>query len=79
MVDAKLEVDFATGGKDIDDVDIFVKLGGMVEAAGEEVAGGGEDHEEKTKGDESVEPAVDCSEGAYARDGAVEGDVAAEG
>lgn len=79
MVDAKVEVDFATGGKDIEDVDIFVKLGGMVEAAGEEVAGGGEDYEEQTLRDEGVEPAIDCSKGAGARDGAVVGDVATEG
>ncbi|KFZ14725.1 hypothetical protein V502_05944 [Pseudogymnoascus sp. VKM F-4520 (FW-2644)] len=79
MVDAKVEVDFTTGGKDVEDVDIFVKLGGMVEAAGEEVVGGGEGDGEQTKGDESVEPAVDCSEGAGAGDGAVEGDVATEG
>lgn len=79
MVDAKVEVNFATGGKDVEDVDILVKLGGVIEAAGEEIAGGGESDQEQTQRDEGVEPAVNCSKGAGARDGAVVGDVAAEG
>lgn len=48
MVDAEVEVNFSARRENVENVDIFVKLGGVVEAAGEEVVEGGEDDEEQT-------------------------------
>lgn len=48
MVDAEVEVNFSARRENIENVDIFIKLGGVVEAAGEEVVGGGESDEEQS-------------------------------
>lgn len=41
MVNAEVEVNFSARRKDVEDVDILVKLGGVVETPGMEVVGGG--------------------------------------
>lgn len=72
MVDAKVEVDFTAGGDDVENIDVFVKLGGVIETASEEVVGGGKGNEKQSQRDESIEPAVDCHKGSGTRDWATE-------